>query len=309
MTHHIHHWNDLRIVDAHVHFFSHSFFAALARQKQLEHAEALGPLLGGWDIPENNALLAERWVRELDAHQVAKACLMASTPGDEDSVAAAVAQFPERFYGHFMLDPTQGNAVERMQRAASNPSLHCVCLFPAMHRFTVNDAAQVTPILDIAAAHHMPVFVHTGALSIGVRRKLGLPCLFDMRCSNPLDLHPVASRYPQIPFILPHFGAGMLREALMLADLCPNVYLDTSSSNKWMGYEGLKLRDVFERALNVIGAGRLLFGTDSSFFPRGWQGDVFDQQATALYELGLQEPEAQQIFGGNMERLLANRKP
>jgi uncharacterized protein len=307
VTTHTHHWNDIRIVDAHVHFFSHSFYSTLARQKQVEKAEMLGPLLGGWEIPESNAALAGRWVKELDANQVSRACLIASTPGDEESVSAAVAQYPDRFHGYFMLDPTSGHAVERMQRAAENPHLHCVCLFPAMHRFGVNDAAQVTPILDIAAAHHMPVFVHAGALSVGVRKKLGLVCHYDMRFSNPMDLHPVALRYPQVPFILPHFGAGMLREALMVADLCPNVFLDTSSSNRWMGYEGLKLREVFGRALDVLGAGRLLFGTDSSFFPRGWQRDIFDQQATALYELGLKQQEMQQIFGGNIERLLAAR--
>ena len=42
---------------------------------------------------------------------------------------------------------------------------------------------------------------------------------------------------------LPHFGAGYFREALMLADLCPNVYLDTSSSNSWMRYEGPRPED------------------------------------------------------------------
>ena len=53
---------------------------------------------------------------------------------------------------------------------------------------------------------------------------------------------------------MPHFGAGFFREALMLADLCPNVYLDTSSSNSWMRYEGLDLKTVFRRALDVAGA-------------------------------------------------------
>jgi hypothetical protein len=72
-------------------------------------------------------------------------------------------------------------------------------------------------------------------------------------------------RYPNLPFVVPHFGAGYFREALMLADLCPNVYLDTASSNSWIKYEGLELKTVFRRALDVVGPGRLLFGTDSSF--------------------------------------------
>jgi len=311
VTTHIPHWGDLRVSDAHVHFFSHSFYSALARQKRVDGVEALGPMLEGWEIPGAAAgdsdPLAERWVAELNSHRIARACLIGSVPGDEDGVAVAVAEHPSRFFGAFMLDPLQPDAVDRMERAASNPHLHTVCLFPAMQRFSVADDVHVAPVLDVASAHHMAVFVHCGALSVGVRRKLGLPSPFDMRYSSPLDLHPVALRYPQVPFIIPHFGSGMLREALMVADLCPNVYLDTSSSNKWMKYEGLNLRTVFGRALDVAGPSRLLFGSDSSFFPRGWQHDVLEQQATALYELGVKEAEARLILGGNLERLMAER--
>jgi predicted TIM-barrel fold metal-dependent hydrolase len=295
-------WGDLPANDAHVHFFSRSFYAGLARQRQVNGPEALGPLLG-WEIPgEDPRGLAEHWIKELDANEVARACLIASSHADEDSVASAVRLHPDRFYGYFMLDPLQPDAQERMDRAAKNPHLHCVCLFPAMHRYSINDA-RVAPIIETAAAHHLAVFVHCGALSVGVRNKLGLPSPFDMRMSNPVDLHPVALRFPQVRFVVPHFGAGLFREALMLGELCPNVWFDTSSTNKWMRYEGLNLRTVLGRSLDVLGVGRLLFGTDSSFFPRGWQRDILDQQMTPLYELGLTATEAQQILAGNLDQL------
>jgi predicted TIM-barrel fold metal-dependent hydrolase len=91
----------------------------------------------------------------------------------------------------------------------------------------------------------------------------------------------------------------------MLADLCPNVLLDTSSSNSWMRYEELDLQAVFRRALVVVGPHRLLFGTDSSFFPRGWQTAVFEAQAQALYELGLSAPDARSILADNFKRLFS----
>jgi predicted TIM-barrel fold metal-dependent hydrolase len=97
----------------------------------------------------------------------------------------------------------------------------------------------------------------------------------------------------------------MLREALMLADLCPNVFLDTSSSNSWMRYESLGLPDVFRRALEVAGPGRLLFGTDSSFFPRGWNRAVFDTQVGVLADMGLEAGAARQILGDNLRRLFS----
>jgi hypothetical protein len=127
-----------------------------------------------------------------------------------------------------------------------------------------------------------------------------------MSRSNPLDLHRLALEYPQVNFVVPHFGAGYFREALMLADLCPNVYLDTSSSNSWTKYltPPPSLEDVFRQALNVLGPDRLLFGSDSSFFPRGWNRAVFDAQAQALQALGATAEAAAKVFGGNLSRLL-----
>ena len=300
-------WGDLPLNDAHVHFFSHTFYGGLARQKKVESAESLGPLLG-WEIPSPDPVtLAERWITELDRCGVNRVCLIASAPGDEDSVSAAVSAHPNRFFGYFMLDPTQPDALNRVKAAATNPSLHCICLFPAMHTFSITDT-RLVPMLEIASDHRMAVFVHCGTISVGVRKKLGLPSQFDMRFSNPLDLHPVALHFPQIRFIVPHFGAGLFREALMLADLCSNVYLDTSSTNRWVAYENLDLRSVFRRALDVLGVERLLFGTDSSFFPRGWHSEIFKQQSTALYELGLDADKALQIFVANLERVLQPRR-
>jgi predicted TIM-barrel fold metal-dependent hydrolase len=206
-----------------------------------------------------------------------------------------------------MFDPTQPDALDRMRKAASDPNLHCLCLFPAMHTYAVTDA-RLVPILELASDTHMTVFVHCGALSVGVRKKLGLPSQFNLKYSNPLDLHPVALHFPQVQFVIPHFGAGMLRETLMLADLCPNVFLDTSSSNHWMAYEGLDLRTVYRRSLEVVGPGRLLFGTDSSFFPRGWHEAIFDQHVKALYELGIEEDQVRQVLHANLEKLYAKRK-
>jgi predicted TIM-barrel fold metal-dependent hydrolase len=176
-----------------------------------------------------------------------------------------------------------------------------------MHRYSIQDD-RVTALLDLLANHPRTIaFVHCGVLSVGIRKKLGLPSPFDMRFSNPIDVHAVALRYPQIRFVIPHFGAGYLREALMLCDLCPNVYLDTSSSNRWVRYEEahLDLRAVFRRALDVAGPQRLFFGTDSSYFPRGWNQEIFEAQTKALYEIGITEETARLIFHDNLLHLFS----
>jgi predicted TIM-barrel fold metal-dependent hydrolase len=297
-------WGDMRISDAHVHFFSHGFFSALAAQRKSSF-ESLRPILD-WELPPADPdELADRWVGELDRFGVSRAALIASIPGDEPSVAAAVTRHPDRFYGFFMFNPTMASSETFVASALSSGVMQGICLFPVMHRYSVQDP-RLMPLYDIAAAHPGTViFVHCGVLSVGVRKKLDLPSHFDMRFSNPIELHSVALQFPKLNFIVPHFGAGYFREALMLCDLCPNVYLDTSSTNNWTRYEGLDLKTVFRRAREVCGAGRLLFGTDSSFFPRGWNAPVFELQSAILAELGVGAAEASRIFGSNLEGLLA----
>jgi predicted TIM-barrel fold metal-dependent hydrolase len=296
-------WGGLPIADAHIHFFSYRFFESLAQQKRVEVPE-LGPMLA-WQLPPlEPAALAAHWIAELDRYGIERAVLIASAPHDEASVQTAVQSHPARFQAFAMVNPTLPEASEGLRLTLIAGHLHGICLFPAMHKFSMHDD-RVNAMLDVVA--HQPgtvVFVHCGVLSVGVRNKLGLPSLFDMRYSNPIDLHETALRYPMIKFIVPHFGAGYFREALMLADLCPNVYLDTSSSNHWMHYEaGLDLRGVFRRALDVVGPRRLLFGSDSSFFPRGWNASVFQEQSKALYEVGLEVEDARLIFHDNFKSL------
>jgi predicted TIM-barrel fold metal-dependent hydrolase len=116
----------------------------------------------------------------------------------------------------------------------------------------------------------------------------------------------MALGFPQVPVIIPHFGAGYFREALMAADQCPTIHLDTSSSNGWVRFhDGLTLERVFRAALAVAGAARLLFGSDSSFFPRGWQQPIYDDQRRIAAALRLSEADRAAIFGGNFDRLFA----
>ena len=297
-------WGDVAVADAHVHFLSHAFFDTLAAQKGAAIGEDLHRL--GMEAPDvAPAGLARRWAAELDRHGVDRAVLIASVPGDEKSVAAAVQACPDRFYGYFMLDPTQPDAPARAA-AALDAGLRGICFFPAMQRYSMHDERVLAVLESVASRTGIAAFVHCGVLSVGIRAKLGLPSRFDMRFSNPLDVHAIALRFPHLPFVIPHFGAGLFREALMLADLCPNVYLDTSSSNGWMKYQwpAMDLRDAFRRALDVVGPQRLLFGTDSSFFPRGWMRQVFETQVEVLYALGLHLEDAEAILGANLRRML-----
>jgi predicted TIM-barrel fold metal-dependent hydrolase len=297
-------WGEIAVADAHVHCFSHRFLGLLATQMaQPEPPEEMCRRLAWQAPPETAEQFAAQWVVELDRHQVARVAFISSARGDEESVLAASEAFPGRFLPWFFVNPAEPGAAANCE-AWLKRGMQTLCLFPAMHAYPLTDP-RVDEVLQVAAAAGANVFVHCGVLSVGIRKKLGLPSPFDMRYSNPIDLHGLALRYSRLSFIVPHFGAGYLREALMLADLCPNVHLDTSSSNSWMRYHApdLTLEHVFERALDVAGPSRLLFGSDSSFFPRGWHRQILDRQIAALRLNGINADAARQILGGNLLRL------
>ena len=303
-------WGDLRLIDAHTHFFSQQFFQTFARLAQ-HNLPAEAPLSAvaqrlGVEIPPDDAThLAQRWVDEMDKYGIDRLVMFTSVPGDHPSVATAAKAFPERIIGYMMLDPTQPSAAGLLREGVQRYGLKGVTLFPAMHHFHASDE-RLYPLYQAATEFGIPVFVHFGVLKVSIRDKLGLPNIFDLRYSDPIDLHKAAIDFPALNFIIPHFGCGYFREALMLGAQASNVYVDTSSSNTWLTYmpSPLDLKTVFEKTLQVFGPHRVLFGTDSNVFPRGWRQDIFRQQVEILHELHTTRQAAEQILGGNIARLL-----
>lgn len=295
------------IIDAHTHFFSYTWFShfySLAKDRFApeDGIKALGRLLG-WDIPSKEPReLGKRWVEELDRYGVKRQVLFASKLNDAEFLAAAVQAYPDRLIGYVMIDPTQSDARDQTRYSLHILGMRGVTLFPTMHHFHASDEI-VYPIYEEAASAEVTVFIHFGSLNLPIFQKLGLPDNIDLRFSNPLDLMQPARDLPDVNFIIPHFGCGRFAEALAVAGESKNVYFDTSSSNSWIA-PPLDLKQVFHRALDVLGPERLLFGTDSSAFPRGWRKDIFEQQYQILNSLQITDLEKGLIFGGNIARLL-----
>jgi hypothetical protein len=288
------------INDVHCHFFSSRFLELL--EPDAGGADEIAKRLQ-WDSPKTAAELGDKWLAELERHGVSRAALIASIPGDAASVAEAVAHHPDRFVGFFMHNPMAPGADILLTRALKELHMRAICLFPAMHGYHLDDE-RIETVFRAATDHGAAVFAHCGLLTVGARKKLGLQSRFDLRLGDPLALAKTALAFPDVPVIIPHFGAGFFREALMAAEQCPTIHLDTSSSNSWIRFEaGLTLEAVFKTALGVAGASRLLFGTDSSWFPRGWQAGIYETQQRVMATLGVSTADRTAIFSTNFDRL------
>jgi uncharacterized protein len=302
------------IFDAHTHLFSRTFYVALYKQKfgaapsESQLRELLDPLK--LELPPAAAEEhAARLVAELDKNRIDQAVIFTSVPGEQTTVSAAARAFPKRLIGYTMVDPKAGGALETAQRDLSELGLRGVELFPSMHRFHPSDEQLTYPFYELAARHNAPVFVHVGILRVKLREVLGLPSKFDLSMSDPALLHRAAADHPKVNFIIPHFGCGYLREAAFLGHQCPNVYIDTSSSNAWLKLlpEKPTLARALELCLEAFGAERVLFGTDSSVLPRGYRADVLHDLTAAFDALKLDQATRENILGGNLARLLPAR--
>ncbi len=299
------------IFDAHVHFFSREVIGFYARQspelKGLPDPEAVAvERLGIEPPPAEPEALARRWAEELDRFGVQKAVLFGSAPHEQHSIGKAVRAYPDRFVGFQMVNPSVPNLQEVLEEMVTC-GLKGVLLFPAMHSYYVDDQV-CRPVYEAARKYRLIVFIHLGQLKIAIRDKLGISGRMEERYGDPRRLVKILRENEDLAFIVPHFGNGHLTSLLALAQGVRNLYLDTSSSNSWMQAtpEYPNLESVFHTALDApsFGLTRILFGTDSTVFPRGWRRDVFDSQLEVMNRLGLSRHEVHAILYGNLARLL-----
>jgi predicted TIM-barrel fold metal-dependent hydrolase len=300
----------MAIVDFHLHFFSRPFFDTLAEQSPLAGtaAEKLAQAAetAGFELPDEDLdRHLARWIADLDRHGVEHAACFASVPEEIPAVAQAAARAEGRLSPFALVNPKVEGAHQRVRGLIEDKGFKGVVLFPAMHHYHLG-GPQAAELLAVLEEYGAIAYVHCGLLVVKLRDLLGLPRPQDLAFASPLGLIPAANAHLNVKFVVPHFGAGFLRELMMAGAMCSNVYTDTSSSNSWIQTQvpQLGLRDVLREALDNLGPERILFGTDSNVFPAGWREDRYAAQREALELLGTPRAHQELIFGGNARRLL-----
>ena len=296
--------NPTQVIDFHVHFPAQ---LNMARRQIHPLVQAYSKKLRdrwrqefGFSEPETehpgNEIQIERWAAEVKNNGLSKIVFM--TGGGNETLAQCISSHPDLFCGFAHHNLAEPDAAETLQYAMDE--LHLVgykCLGPLT---TIPfESPQLKPFWTILAEKKAPVLIHFGVLG-GPGGTVSHPRI------NPLSLAQVAQTYPDIPFVIPHFGAGYFQELLHLAWSSPNIYIDTSGSNDWIRWcpYPLTLKDLFAKSLDTVGPERIIFGTDSSWFPRGWSKSYFDRQVGICNELGLNQEEMDLIFYRNAKSLL-----
>lgn len=237
---------------------------------------------------------ARSWIEAFDTAGVEAGAFIAVGEGNEE-LAEFVALHPDRFLGWGSLsDPRHPDAWRTVSRFRSM-GLSGLKLYPPIQRFMPNDRA-LYPIYEAAAEQGLPILMHFG-ITVGA--------FYDLTFASPLPLSAPVKEFPEITFVIAHFGAGFLRETLFLAYHTENVCVDTSGTNNWRSfYPGEpSLEQVFKDAVRAFGTQRVLFGTDSTVWG-GYRHHILKEQVEILDRLELTPEDRALILGGNARRIL-----
>ncbi len=308
----------MKILDFHAHFptaewtkWASSWKERLAARYGGENAELLIDQsmldkermreLWGFAPPESETLSddeqAARWAEDLNAKGVTRVNFV--TGGGNDNLSRIVALYPSRFSGFAHHSIFSDDASSELERAVSELGLKGYKVIASSQVKPIDDKSTY-PVWEAVERLEIPVIIHFGVLGGGGGQS------YDLRNMNPLTLWEVAKMFPRIHFVIPHFGAGYLRELLLLCWSCPNVYVDTSGSNRWtqwMPFE-LDLKGLFRKMIATIGPDRLVFGSDSSYFPRGFTAPYLAEQLRACRTIGIEKESIEKIFYKNAVKLL-----
>ncbi|MFX1250476.1 MAG: amidohydrolase family protein [Promethearchaeota archaeon] len=286
------------IIDGHAHFESKETIKArlerkgLSKQQQAIFQERMKNLA-------ETKKTAQLWAESLEETGCDKAVLMIN---DLDTLKKVINLYPGKFIGCMFVNPleTEIDTVLKLIQKALDNGVKAI-------KFHVSGLGKFYP----AKRKYDPLWEYLEQKQIPTYFHFGLTRYYTARIANPLELDEILSRYPMIPSVIAHFGAGYLREALLLAFKYKSLYVDSSGRNTWLKYSGipkLTLTDVFEMAIEAFGEDRVIFGTDSGFNSSGIRPFVLDMHSKAIKEavtnLELGEKVWSKIMGENVAKFL-----
>lgn len=156
-----------------------------------------------------------------------------------DRIAALAGSYPGRIFGLIDINPhtDEESYFQEVERCVQQYNFVGLKLHPMGHACPVS-AQDADKVFAAARDFGIPLMVHSG---------LGAPYAL------PSMLIPRARQFPDLPIIVAHAGAYIFTgEAMLLAELCPNVYLETS----WCATHRIK------QMVEQFGAHRVMMGSD-----------------------------------------------
>ncbi|MDL2272611.1 amidohydrolase family protein [Desulfovibrio sp. OttesenSCG-928-I05] len=217
-------------------------------------------------------LSAEEMVASMRQYDIEKSII--SYP-DNAVTCAAVKSHPEKLAGLAWIDPNKGEAaVAEFERLTREEGLQGLKLHPLFNAYTANDSV-VYPLMDVARAAHLPVFIHSGHPPF----------------SLPWSIGQLAEQYPDVRIVMIHMGHGhgvYIQAAIDTAMKYDNIWLENS---------GMPMHTKTLEAYRRVGKDRIFWGSDAPF--HHYAVEILRTEVS-----GLAENELEDVFYNNIHAFM-----
>ena len=275
------------VVDSHCHILPPSF---RTRRDELLARDATFAALFSGDDPR--MATSDNLIEAMDQTGISWSVAMGMGWTDRslaveanDYIIQSMERFPGRLAGLCSVSPAWGDAaVAEVERCAAAGLRGIGELHPDTQGFDITDRSLLTPLMEAAQRLSLPVVIHcsepVGHQYPGKGR------------TTPEKLYRFIENFPGNTLVCAHWGGGLPFYALMpeVPEVIRNVYFDTAAS------PFLYRPEVFATVIGLVGAGRVLFGSD---YPLIGQR----RSLREVEQAGLEPGDQEAILGGNAVRL------
>ncbi|MFC1899712.1 amidohydrolase family protein [Chloroflexota bacterium] len=203
-----------------------------------------------------------------------------------DYILEAVARYPQRLIGFCAVQPLTGDtAISEIKRCAANGIRGIGEMRPDIQKINFTDKAVIAPFIKATQEHNLILMVHTSE-PVGHEYP-------GKGSVTPEVLYPLITGYPELKLVLAHWGGGFPFYTLMpeVKQALKNTYFDTAAS------PFLYSPQIYREVINIIGAEKILFGSDYPLMPQNRLLDEINRVSLTDEERGL-------ILSSNAKRLL-----
>ncbi|TFG01637.1 MAG: amidohydrolase, partial [Promethearchaeota archaeon] len=177
--------------------------------------------------------------------------------------ANVVETYPDKLKTHFGINPMRKDAVALLHHAMKEWEPVGLKIHPTAGFYP--DDTTCFPLYQAAIDYDLPILIHSGQE----------PAPMEIKWSHPMYIDTVAAEFPEAQIIIAHCGHGWWRQALDVAMMKPNVYVDFSGWQITFGINPNYFWEPLRVAIDILGPWRVLFGTDGSMYdvfmaPKKW---------------------------------------
>ena len=166
-------------------------------------------------------------------------------------VADYVGRHPEKLIGFCSVDPNDADAVEQFDHAVKTLGLRGLKVGPIYQNIHPQDE-RFLALMARAEALGVPVLIHQGTTFCSN---------VSLELANPIQLQPIALKFPKLRMLIAHMGHPWIAETLVLIRKHPHFYSDISA----LYYRPWQFYNALVTAMEYGVLDKLLFGTDYPF--------------------------------------------